>query len=207
MTTIAVADNSAVVMWFVISLALQILFPTAAFAKVERIDFYETFQKADVVILGEVVATREETDGKVPCATVYTVSTMNVVKGNSFLIPGDIQIGRANGLELRKIYLLFLTYTDNALEEYEAIKERFSLPDQNEFDKTKTLALLQCNTVIPGLVFDPQRAFEVSSNFIVVYGLKPQLPAMVGIKPGGTATWLVDKEDLFRYLKLISTKR
>lgn len=204
MTSISIFGNSSASRFAAISiitsLAIHVLFPAIACGKVEKIDFYKEFQKSDVVLIGEIVAKRENARAGKLCATVYTVSATNVVKGNSFLKPADIDIGRTDGLVLRGRYLLFLTYKKSSLEEYEDIKKRLSLPDQNESDKAKILDLIQCNSVIPGLIFDPQIAFNVSSNFIVVDGLKPQLPEMVEVKSGGTLTWVVNVEDLLGYL-------
>ena len=165
----------------------------------------EEFKKADAVLVVEINGEETLTAHGLDCGVRYTGSVRATFK-HSMIRGNDVTFGRYTGLAPRKRYLLFLSYIADPVAHYETLRIEHDLPTEPPEEKKITIERIKCQGTIPGLVYAAQAAWEVKLNYVVVSGIRPVMPDHIGISSVGPLEWLVNKEDLFSYLRSLAAK-
>src|SRR5271170_5244531 len=113
---------------------------------------------------------------------------------NNLIHDGRIMFGRYSGLEIGKEYLLFIKNVIDPNSIYNHLLQE-GRPIEN---KESAMAIIQCNGIVPGLIYDYPSVAEVIGNKIEIDGQLPaDIPSSIAIENSGKPQWFLSRNDVF----------
>jgi len=192
-----------------ILIALCLLFVPiyCAEARVENVSIQREFRDADSVLLVEVDQEDRLNVRGISCGTRYRAIVKEVFKTSFGINNGHIIFGRHEGLIPGRRYLLFLKYIADPSEYYDTIRQQTDLPDETLTQKEHTIELVKCGNIVPGFIYRTRAAWEVKLSYVVVEGVRPDMPDSIRAWSPEPLQWLISRDDLFLYLRTLTSKR
>lgn len=175
-------------------------------ARSEYIVVQKEFRTSDSVLLVEIDTHERLSEDRSECGTRYTARIHQRFKGAQGLDGEYITFGRAEGLVRGARYLLFLSYVADPLVTYEALRKQHDLPQEDPEQKKLTIRQIECRGTVPGFIFDSRTAWEVKLSYVIIEGHRPAVPDTVRLSRAGILRWLLNKEDLFSYLRSLALR-
>jgi hypothetical protein len=183
----------------------MVLFPSESGAELRTVNITDAFNRASAVLEVQVDGQQEMREHGKVCGIRYVGAVLATFKGTLRPNLDRVSFGRDGGLTYGGRYLIFLNYVSDPVSLYDAlVRERNYLPEANREDRDTAITLLKCAGTIPGLIFDTRAAWEVKLSYVIARGLRPDLPDSIRLSSPETLLWVINKDDLFLYLRSIS---
>jgi hypothetical protein len=173
------------------------------YARVERINIEIEFRRSHAVLLVQIDDQETLDERGTYCGTRYTARVHQSFKNTFGLHQSVVTFGRHVGLERGRQYVLFLRFIADPDVEYQNLKEQHGLPEQEPKDKEVTINSMKCHGIVPGLVYDIRIAWEVDLGYVLISGIRPDLPDSIRADHAGNLQWLIKQDDLLSYLRTL----
>jgi hypothetical protein len=187
-----------------VSLALQ--GATTASARIEvMLSVQEYFESADLVVEVRIDSEEPIHQPEGQCGSRYRATVLHEFKNFPQIRDRQLTFGRLAGLYSRETYLLFLRYEADPEAVYRELKERYDLPDPSTSEQKEQITkMIKCDGLFPGLVYNARTVWDVRDNGVVIEGILPiNFPESIRKSQADKLLWLVQKDDLFAYLRSI----
>ena len=172
------------------------------------------YSTSDIVASVEVIAKNIQRVNGTTCGTRYTGVIIR-----SFKLVGEkhalkLTFGRAEGLELGHDYLLFFQRIGDLNSEYANFERKIVLADQPvrkadaELSRAEKLAIIQCQNLIPGLIFDNRMRWPIQKGDLIASGLFPRgsIPTTIRVDDTSGPQHQLRATDVYRYLDGLKAK-
>ena len=176
-------------------------------ARVENVVVLDEYRRADLVLLVQIEQADVLAQEGTTCGIRYTASVREAFKTTPKLAGPNIVFGRQEGLMRGHRYILFLKYITDPLAYYETLRKRLDLPEQPAIEKQKDIERIKCGGFVPGLIYEARATWEVKLSYVIVDGIRPDIPNTVRFSSGGDLLWLFNKDDFFSYLRTLKAGR
>ena len=191
-------------MFIVVILALQSA--STASARIEvMLSVQEYFESADLVVGIRIDSEEPIHHRGEQCGSRYQATVLYEFKSSPQIRGQQLTFGRFVGLHSGETYLLFLRYEADPEVLYRKIKELYDLPDPSTGEeKEQIIMTIKCDGLVPGLVYNTRTVWDVRHNGVVIEGILPfNFPQSIRKSQVDKLLWLVQKDDLFAYLRSI----
>jgi len=187
------------------TLLVLICLTTKTAGRSESVSIQKAFNEATAVVVVQIEDQEVLREQGKTCGIRHTASVVATFKGTFEPNRDEVTFGRDDGLVRGKRYLMFLNYIADPLTQYEALIKQRDLPDAAKPEEMDDIIRkIKCEKIIPGFVFDARVAWEVKLGYVIALGLRPDLPRSIRLSSPEFLLWLINKDDLFSYLRSIS---
>jgi hypothetical protein len=194
--------------WTFVVVILALQGTSTASARIEvMLSIQEYFESADLVVEARIDSEEpiRQRDGE--CGIRYQATVLHEFKNSPQIRGRQLTFGRFAGLYSRETYVLFLRYETDPEAAYREVKERYDLPDPNTNEGKERISMtIKCDGLFPGLVYNAKTAWDVRDNGVAIEGILPfDFPRNIRKSQADKLLWLVQKDDLFAYLRSLGT--
>ena len=164
-----------------------------------------TYRQADAIVLAWIENATPQTVDGVQCGTSYNAalvsySVFKEERSRVNLFPERFAIGRGEGLEVGREYLLFLRWVAEPGQEYQRAIYRFPTLTATH-TKAQALSLAKCNGLVPGYMFN--EAWKVDHGGVYVSGYlgSRNVPRGVHVEYEKILLTVLREKDVLAYLR------
>ena len=168
----------------------------------------EDYRGADAVVAVTIARADPSFVGKVRCGTRYHGVVIKAFKGIRDMPRHEVTFGREIQLSVGHEYILFLRTAHSLREEYEKIVRE--VPEiQWSGSIESRIALVGCNGLIPGYLFDSRAIWELKHGGVYLAAFWPPsaVPSAIRVDyHNGGVDWILNQTDVFHYLSSLPAK-
>lgn len=186
-----------------IAAILLVLCNAPAVATIKVINIKKAFMSSDAVLFVRVSdGVEQERNGEL-CGERYVGKVLAKFKGSG--IQAELKFGRWKTLRVGGRYILFLKKRTSIKAEYRRIRDEFHLPEVSGAERRDVLKRIACGGLVPGYEFDPEMAWEVYGESVLIEGIRPDelRDQRLGHDEVEPLLWSVPTDELFSYFKAL----